>query len=43
MSPLQARETGPVAALLLDERVTLGLLGDGRHLHPGVEALTDKT
>ena len=40
MSPLKARETGPVAALLLDERVTLGLLGDGRHLHPGVEALT---
>ena len=34
MSPLRARETGPVAALLLDKRVTLGLIGDGRHLHP---------
>jgi N-acetylglucosamine-6-phosphate deacetylase len=40
MAPLKARATGPVAALLLDERVTLGLLGDGRHLHPAVEALT---
>ena len=40
MSPLRARETGPVAALLLDKRVTLGLIGDGRHLHPSVEALT---
>jgi N-acetylglucosamine-6-phosphate deacetylase len=40
MAPLKARETGPVAALLLDERVTLGLIGDGRHLHPAVEELT---
>ena len=40
MSPLRARETGPVATLLLDERVTIGLIGDGRHLHPGIEALT---
>ena len=40
MTPLRARETGPVAALLLDERVTIGLIGDGRHLHPEVEALT---
>jgi len=39
MAPLKARETGPVATLLLDERVTLGILGDGRHLHPSVEAL----
>ena len=40
MAPLKARETGPVAALLLDERVTIGLIGDGRHLHPAIEALT---
>ena len=40
MAPLKARETGPVAALLLDARVTVGLIGDGRHLHPAVEALT---
>ena len=40
MAPLRARETGPVAALLLDERVTVGLIGDGRHLHPEVEAVT---
>jgi len=40
MAPLKARETGPVAALLLDERVTVGLIGDGRHLHPAIEALT---
>jgi N-acetylglucosamine-6-phosphate deacetylase len=40
MAPLRARETGPVAALLLDQRVTIGLIGDGRHLHPAVEMLT---
>jgi len=40
MRPLRARETGPVATLLLDERVTIGLIGDGRHLHPAVEELT---
>jgi N-acetylglucosamine-6-phosphate deacetylase len=40
MTPLKARETGPVATLLLDERVTIGLIGDGRHLHPAVEELT---
>lgn len=40
MAPLRARETGPVAALLLDERVTVGLIGDGHHLHPEVEAVT---
>jgi len=43
MAPLKAREAGPVAPLLLDERVTLGLIGDGRHLHPAVEALTIRT
>jgi N-acetylglucosamine-6-phosphate deacetylase len=40
MAPLRARSTGPVLALLLDERVTLGLIADGRHLHPDVEELT---
>ena len=40
MAPVQARSTGPVPELLLDERVTLGLIADGRHLHPRVEELT---
>jgi N-acetylglucosamine-6-phosphate deacetylase len=40
MAPLTARATGPLPELLLDERVTLGLIADGRHLHPRVEELT---
>jgi N-acetylglucosamine-6-phosphate deacetylase len=40
MAPLRARETGPATALLLDEHVTIGLIGDGLHLHPSVEELT---
>ena len=40
MAPVQARSTGPVPELLLDERITLGLIADGRHLHPRVEELT---
>ena len=40
VAPLRARETGPMSTLLLDERVVLGLIADGRHLHPSVEALT---
>jgi N-acetylglucosamine-6-phosphate deacetylase len=40
MQPLAARETGPVAELLLEPRVVLGLIADGRHLHPRVEQLT---
>jgi N-acetylglucosamine-6-phosphate deacetylase len=40
MAPLRARSTGAVPELLLDERVTLGLIADGRHLHPRVEELT---
>jgi N-acetylglucosamine-6-phosphate deacetylase len=40
MAPLQARSTGPVPELLLEERVTLGLIADGRHVHPRVEELT---
>ena len=38
--PPSARSPGPVLTLLLDERVTLGLIPDGRHLHPLVEELT---
>jgi N-acetylglucosamine-6-phosphate deacetylase len=40
MAPLAGRTTGPIVELLLDERVTLGLIVDGRHLHPRVEELT---
>ena len=40
MAPLGPRATGPLPELLLDERVTLGLIADGRHLHPRVEELT---
>ncbi len=40
MSPFRARSTGPIPELLLDERVTLGLIADGRHLHPRTEELT---
>jgi N-acetylglucosamine-6-phosphate deacetylase len=38
--PPRARSPGPVLTLLLDERVTVGLIPDGRHLHPLVEELT---
>jgi N-acetylglucosamine-6-phosphate deacetylase len=40
MRPLGARTTGPVAELLLDDRAVLGLIADGRHLHPRTEELT---
>jgi N-acetylglucosamine-6-phosphate deacetylase len=40
MAPLRARSTGPIPELLVDERVTVGLIADGRHLHPRVEELT---
>lgn len=40
MAPVAARTTGPVPMLLLDERAILGLLVDGRHLHPRTEELT---
>jgi N-acetylglucosamine-6-phosphate deacetylase len=39
MRPPSARSPGPVLTLLLDERVTVGLIPDGRHLHPLVEEL----
>jgi N-acetylglucosamine-6-phosphate deacetylase len=40
MAPPRARSTGPLPELLLDDRVVLGLIADGRHLHPRVEELT---
>lgn len=40
MAPVRARATGPVPSLLVDERVTLGLIADGRHLNPATEELT---
>ncbi len=40
MSGVKARAPGVVGALLDDARVTLGLIGDGRHLHPTTESLT---
>ena len=36
MRPLHHRDPGPVLALLEDERVTLELICDGVHLHPGL-------
>lgn len=38
--PVRARATGSVPTLLVDERVTVGLIADGRHLHPLIEELT---
>lgn len=40
MGPTRARTTGPVPELLLNPAVTLGLIADGRHLHPRIEELT---
>jgi N-acetylglucosamine-6-phosphate deacetylase len=40
MAPARARSTGPIPGLLVDERITLGLIADGRHLNPIVEELT---
>ena len=40
MAPVSARATGPLPQLLLDERMTIGLIADGRHLHPALEELT---
>ncbi|MDQ3890322.1 MAG: amidohydrolase family protein [Actinomycetota bacterium] len=40
MAPVLARATGPVPALLLDPRPVLGVIADGRHLHPSIEELT---
>jgi N-acetylglucosamine-6-phosphate deacetylase len=40
MAPVRARRTGPVPALLVDDRVTIGLIADSRHLNPAIEELT---
>lgn len=40
MSGLRARAPGAIGAFLEDERITLGLIADGRHLHPATEELT---
>lgn len=42
MGPTRARATGPVPELLLSSEVTLGVIADGRHLHPRIEELTVK-
>ncbi|MEU6160075.1 N-acetylglucosamine-6-phosphate deacetylase [Streptomyces sp. NPDC047130] len=39
MPPLGHRSPGPVTALLEDERVTVELIDDGVHLHPGALGL----
>ncbi|MCT2592775.1 N-acetylglucosamine-6-phosphate deacetylase [Streptomyces sp. N2-109] len=36
MPALGHRVPGPIAALLRDERITIELINDGTHLHPGV-------
>jgi N-acetylglucosamine-6-phosphate deacetylase len=38
--PVRARSTGAIPELLLDPRVVLGVIADGRHLHPKIEELT---
>jgi N-acetylglucosamine-6-phosphate deacetylase len=40
MSGFTARTPGATGTLLADERVTLGLIADGRHLHPATEDVT---
>jgi N-acetylglucosamine-6-phosphate deacetylase len=40
MSGFRAREPAAIGTLLADERVTLGLIADGRHLHPATEEIT---
>lgn len=40
MSGFRARAPGAIGAFLEDERITLGLNADGRHLHPATEELT---
>lgn len=43
MSPLHHREPGLPGALLSDERITIGLIADGVHVHPAMLALAVKT
>ncbi|MDT0301639.1 N-acetylglucosamine-6-phosphate deacetylase [Streptomonospora wellingtoniae] len=39
MRPLHHREPGPIAAALNDERITVELVNDGVHVHPGAARL----
>ena len=43
MSRLDHREPGLPAAALADERVTIGLIPDGIHVHPGLVGLVRRT
>ena len=43
MSPLDHREPGLAGAALSDERVTIGLIPDGLHVHPAMVALALRT
>ncbi|TDQ51993.1 N-acetylglucosamine-6-phosphate deacetylase [Actinorugispora endophytica] len=43
MRPLHHREPGPIAAALNDERVTVELINDGVHVHPGAARLVRDT
>jgi N-acetylglucosamine-6-phosphate deacetylase len=42
MSPLHHREPGLPGALLADERITIGLIADGVHVHPTMLSLAVK-
>ncbi|MBB6170174.1 N-acetylglucosamine-6-phosphate deacetylase [Nocardiopsis mwathae] len=39
MRPLRHRDPGPIAAVLNDDRVTVELINDGVHVHPGAAQL----
>ena len=43
MPPLDHREPGPVGAVLADERIVVGLIADGVHVHPLVLAIVART
>jgi len=43
MAPLHHREPGLPGALLLEQRVTVGLIADGIHVHPAMLLLAVKT
>ena len=36
MAPMHHRAPGPLAAIVEDERVTVEVISDGNHLHPGI-------
>lgn len=43
MAPLDQREPGLVGAALADDRITIGLIPDGLHVHPALVALVRRT